>query len=246
MYKKSINNLISDTKPCESYDIMSERVLKMPMADETCDKCGRCVAVCSGHAIFIDVDWSIDLGKCIFCRDCYDLCKHITPITAPNYVLKRNDLIFSVSKHPEPISPKLSNEKTKTLKRSVSIRELDTGSCNACEIEINAMDNKYYDMERFGLKIVPSPRHADVILVTGPMTKNMLIASKKTYAATPDDKLIIACGTCAISGGLFIKGDVVGEGISDTLPVDMYIVGCPPSPNRIVVSMIDAMGLRHK
>lgn len=215
------------------------------MADGTCDKCGKCAEACSGHAIFIDEEWSIDLGKCIFCRDCYDSCEHITPITAPNYVLNRQDLIFSVSKHPELKSPRLPEEKTKILRRSVSIRELDTGSCNACETEINAMDNKYYDMERFGIKVVPSPRHADVLLVTGPMTKNMLVAAKKTYSATPDDKMVIACGTCAISGGLFVKGDVVGEGVNDTLPVDLYIVGCPPAPNRIIVSLIDALGLRY-
>jgi hydrogenase-4 component I len=245
MYREILKNMVSDKKPAEPYEMMEGNLLKMPWVDAVCDLCGRCARACSGKAITVGDDWSVDLGKCVFCRDCYESCKHIIPISAPNYALKRGDLIFHSSIRPKDVEQRLPEEKIRNLRNSVSIRELDTGSCNACEAEINAMSNKYYDMERFGLRIVASPRHADVLLVTGPMTRNMLTAAENTYSAVPGDKLVIASGTCAISGGLFVVGDVIGKGVQDTLPVDMYIVGCPPAPNRIVVSLIKALDLRH-
>lgn len=245
MYRKSVKNMLSDKKPVESYQTMSDNRLPMPMADSSCNLCGKCAEVCSGKAISVDGDWSVDLGKCVFCRDCYDSCEHIGSIPAPGYVLNREDLIFSSSHDRDDVRKQLDPDKIKGFGNSIYIRELDTGSCNACEAEINAMGNKYYDMERFGIKIVASPRYADVLLVTGPMTGNMLHAAKKTFEAAPDPKIVVACGTCAISGGLFVGGDVIGKGISDTLPADIYIPGCPPSPGRIVVSLIDAFGLRH-
>ncbi len=245
MYKKSFKNMLSDMKPCQSYESMAENVLLMPMADGNCDMCGRCADACTGKAISINEEWTVDLGKCVFCRDCYDSCEHITPISAPNYAFNRSDFIFTPSKLPSKESPKMPKDIIKSLKHSISIRELDTGSCGACESDINCMGNKYYDMERFGLRMVASPRHADALLVTGPMSYNMVEAAKKTYSAVPEKRLVIACGTCAISGGLFVEGDVVGEGVNDTLPVDMYILGCPPTPNRIIVSLVKAFDLRH-
>jgi hydrogenase-4 component I len=244
MYRKSIANMISNTKPCESYQIMENKRLDMPMPDDLCDLCGNCAKACSGHAINVSDRWSVDLGKCVFCRDCYDVCEHIVANPAPHYALKREDLIF-FAKENKDVEGRLSAEKTRGLKNSVAIRELDTGSCNACENEANAMSNKYYDMTRFGIEVKPSPRHADALLVTGPMTRNMLIAAKKTYDAVPENKLVIACGTCAISGGLFVDGDVVGKGINDTLPVDIYVIGCPPTPNGVIITLIKALGLRH-
>jgi Ni,Fe-hydrogenase III small subunit len=245
MYEKSVRNMISDMKPTESYETMSDDRLMMPMADPVCDMCGRCAAACSGKAISVGETWSVDLGKCLFCRDCYDSCIHITPIPAPNYVFRKEDLVFTPKDRDRKIEGHIDPIIVKRLGNSIAIRELDTGSCNACESEINAMSNKYYDCSRFGIRFVASPRHADMLLVTGPMTRNMLEAAKKTYDAVPEPKIVVACGTCAISGGLFVKGDVVGKGIDETLPADLYIVGCPPSPGRLVVSLIDAFGLRH-
>lgn len=245
MYQKSIKNLVSDAKPVEPYEVMEAKRLNRPSPDGNCVRCGKCAVICSGKAIAVtDGKWSVDLGKCVFCRDCYDACTHIVAVPAPHYALRREDLIFrgDTDKNTELPLPK---EKTCIVRGSVAVRELDTGSCNACESEANAMGNKYYDMERFGIKVTPSPRHADALLVTGPMTRNMLVAAKKTYAAVPDGKLVIACGTCAISGGLFVTGDVMGEGVNDTLPVDVYVVGCPPTPNGIIISLIKALGLRH-
>lgn len=245
MYQKSLKNLVSDAKPVEPYSVMEAKRLSMPSPDSGCNCCGKCVKACSGKAISIkDGVWSIDLGKCVFCRDCYELCEHMQEEDAPHYALRREDLVFKAGEKKD-VEGRLPKEKVRAVRGSVAIRELDTGSCNACESEANAMGNKYYDMERFGIKVTPSPRHADALLVTGPMTRNMLVAAQKTYNAVPDDKLVIACGTCAISGGLFVKGDVIGEGVNDTLPVDIYIVGCPPTPNGMVVSLIKALGLRH-
>jgi len=245
LYKKSVRNFVSDAKPCEPLIDMINAVIEMPMTDGHCDKCGKCVSNCSSGAISIEGGWSVDLGKCILCYDCMGSCDHIISIPAPHYALDRKDLVISCPEDVVKCEAKLSKDKTKRIGRSIFIRELDTGSCNACESEVNCTSNKYYDLERFGLKIVPSPRHADIILVTGPMTRNMLIAAKKVYDAVPDDKLVVACGACAISGGLFVKGDVVGEGVGDTLPVNILIPGCPPSPERIIVSILKAFGLVH-
>lgn len=245
MYKNTLKNLVSDAKPVESFEVMESKRLSRPNPDKDCILCGKCAKACSGKAITIsEGKWSVDLGKCVFCRDCYDVCEHMQEKKAPHYVLKREDLIY-LADEDRHVELELPKEKVSKVRGSVAIRELDTGSCNACESEANAMGNKYYDMERFGIKVTPSPRHADALLVTGPMTRNMLIAAKKTYDAVPDDKLVIACGTCAISGGLFVKGDVVGEGVNDTLPVDIYVVGCPPTPNGMIVSIVKALGLRH-
>ena len=245
MYKKSVRNLVSDAKPCELLTDMVNAVIEMPMTDGECDRCGKCVGNCASGALSIKDKWSVDLGKCILCYDCIGSCDHIISVPAPHYALNRNDLVISSLEDIKKCEMELPKEKTKRIGRSVFIRELDTGSCNACESEVNCTSNKYYDLERFGLKIVPSPRHADVILVTGPMTRNMFVAAKKVYDAVPDDKLVIACGACAISGGLFVKGDVIGNGIEDTLPVDIFIPGCPPSPERIIVSILKAFGFVH-
>lgn len=245
VYKKSVRNLVSDAKPCEPLIEMIDAIIEMPMVDEKCDRCGKCVRNCASGALFIKDGWSIDLGKCILCYDCMDSCDHIFPVPAPHYALNRKDLVISSSEDIKKCETELSKDKTKRIGKSVFIRELDTGSCNACESEINCTSNKYYDLERFGLRIVSSPRHADVILVTGPMTRNMSAAAKKVYDAVPDDKLVIACGACAISGGLFAGGDVMGNGIEDTFPVDIFIPGCPPSPERIIVSVLKAFGFIH-
>ena len=124
------------------------------------------------------------------------------------------------------------------LGRSLSIREVDAGSCNGCELEIHALNNVFYDLERFGLRFVASPRHADVLLVTGPVTKNMREALERTYNATPDPKWVIAVGDCAVDGGLFAGSYAVSGGVSATVPVDLYIRGCPPSPVQLLEGLL--------
>ena len=127
------------------------------------------------------------------------------------------------------------------LGRSLSIREVDAGSCNGCELEIHALSNAFYDLERFGLRFVASPRHADVLMVTGPVTKNMREALLRTYQATPDPKWVIALGTCAVDGGIFAGSDAVAGCVGDVVPVDLHIRGCPPSPSQILKGLISLL-----
>jgi Ni,Fe-hydrogenase III small subunit len=125
-----------------------------------------------------------------------------------------------------------------TLGRSLSIRQVDAGSCNGCELEIHALNNAFYDLERFGLRFVASPRHADVLMVTGPVTKNMREALLRTYNATPDPKWVVAVGSCAMDGGLFADSYAVAGGVKDVIPVDLHIHGCPPSPIRLLSGLL--------
>jgi Ni,Fe-hydrogenase III small subunit len=124
------------------------------------------------------------------------------------------------------------------LGRSLSIREVDAGSCNGCELEIHALNNAFYDLERFGLRFVASPRHADVLMVTGPVTKNMREALQRTYNATPDPKWVVAVGRCAADGGLFAGSYAVAGGVKDVIPVDLHIAGCPPSPTELLKGLL--------
>jgi Ni,Fe-hydrogenase III small subunit len=124
------------------------------------------------------------------------------------------------------------------LGRSLSIRQVDAGSCNACELEIHALANAFYDLERFGLRFVASPRHADVLMVTGPVTKNMREALKRTYNATPDPKWVVAVGGCAADGGIFKGSYACAGGVSDVVPVDLHISGCPPSPRALLKGLL--------
>jgi len=124
------------------------------------------------------------------------------------------------------------------LGRSLSIRQVDAGSCNGCELEIHALSNVFYDLERFGLRFVASPRHADVLMVTGPVTKNMREALSRTYNAMPDPKWVIAIGRCAVDGGIFSGSDAVVGGVKEVVPVDLHIGGCPPPPIEILKGLI--------
>lgn len=132
----------------------------------------------------------------------------------------------------------LSRTAYKRLGRSLSIREVDAGSCNGCELEINALSNPYYDCERFGLRLVASPRHADVLLVTGPVTRNMRDALEKTYEATPAPKWVVAAGDCALDGGCFAGSYAIVGGVSTVIPVDLHIPGCPPSPVELLKGLL--------
>jgi Ni,Fe-hydrogenase III small subunit len=127
------------------------------------------------------------------------------------------------------------------LGRSLSIRTVDAGSCNGCELEINALNNVFYDLERFGLRFVASPRHADVLTVTGPVTRNMAEALKRTYEAIPDPKWVVAIGDCARDGGCFAGSYAVLGGAHHVVPVDLHIPGCPPSPTEILKGLLALM-----
>jgi Ni,Fe-hydrogenase III small subunit len=128
------------------------------------------------------------------------------------------------------------------LGRSLSIREVDAGSCNGCELEIHALNNAFYDLERFGLRFVASPRHADVLMVTGPVTRNMRQALERTYQATPNPKWVVAVGACARDGGVFAASPACVGGVSAVVPVDLHIAGCPPTPLDLLKGLLTLFG----
>ncbi len=136
------------------------------------------------------------------------------------------------------LATKVDAAARRRLGRSLSIREVDAGSCNGCELEIHALNNAFYDLERFGLRFVASPRHADVLMVTGPVTKNMREALLRTYNATPDPKWVVAVGTCARDGGIFAGSYAVVGGVAEVIPVDLHIAGCPPRPLDLLKGLL--------
>ena len=153
-----------------------------------------------------------------------------SPLTEPPPV--RDDAALA------ELTRSLERASRRRLGRSLSIRQVDAGSCNGCELEIHALNNAFYDLERFGLRFVASPRHADVLLVTGPVTKNMRQALERTYAATPDPKWVVAVGDCALDGGIFAGGYACVGGVSAVVPVDLHIRGCPPNPTALLQGLI--------
>jgi Ni,Fe-hydrogenase III small subunit/formate hydrogenlyase subunit 6/NADH:ubiquinone oxidoreductase subunit I len=211
---------------------------------------------------------TVDYGLCVFCG----LCAEATPEGAvritPEFELAvedRQDLIVAAQyhlnddgSHRELISPpsgttagvpatervgrKVKDKISAILGRSLAIREVDAGSCNGCELEIHALNNPIYDIERFGIHFVASPRHADMLLVTGPVTRNMEVALKKTYLATPDPRLVVAVGACGISGGIFGRNYASLGGVDQVIPVDVYIPGCPPRPQALLQGILMAIG----
>lgn len=136
------------------------------------------------------------------------------------------------------LAAKVDRAARRRLGRSLSIRAVDAGSCNGCELEIHALSNAFYDLERFGIRFVASPRHADVLLVTGPVTKNMREALERTWRATPDPKWVVAVGDCAFDGGLFAGSYAVVGGVAEVVPVDLHIRGCPPRPAQLLEGLL--------
>jgi len=136
------------------------------------------------------------------------------------------------------LAAKVDTAARQRLGRSLSIREVDAGSCNGCELELHALNNPFYDLERFGIRFVASPRHADVLLVTGPVTRNMEEALRRTYEATPAPKWVVAVGDCAFNGGVFAGGYACVGGVSEIVPVDLHIRGCPPTPEQLLEGLL--------
>jgi Ni,Fe-hydrogenase III small subunit len=140
------------------------------------------------------------------------------------------------------VGERLASEIGRLFGRSLAIRQVDAGSCNGCELEITGLTGPHYDLERFGLHFVASPRHADCLLVTGPVTRNMAEALRRTWEATPDPKLVVAVGDCGLDGGLFRASYAVVGGVADVVPVDAVIPGCPPSPAALLAGLLEALG----
>ncbi len=243
----SLSNLVARARDTEPIDTVMEGSEHMPMADASCKGCGVCASNCPTGAISVDDGWRVDLGRCLFCMDCAMVCPDncIGEAIAPDYALSREELVVDRGTDVASLERRLDPKVSRMFGRSLAIRELDTGSCNACEVDLGCMSNRFYDMHRFGIKVVASPRHADVLLVTGPVCNNMCEAVERTYGAVPEPKLVVASGTCAISGGIFVGGDVREGGIGSMLEPAVFIPGCPPTPDRVIRALVKSIGLHH-
>jgi Ni,Fe-hydrogenase III small subunit len=197
--------------------------------DATDEDVQKVASICPTGAVNPN-DRTLDLGKCLFCGRCQPIKQNFISFTRDYrmFALKREDLIIKDTLK-EPDTDSLKTIK-KLFGKSVYMREVCAGGCNACDADINVLNTPVYDLSRFGIKFVASPRHADGLVITGPVTKNMELALIKTYDATPSPKFVIAVGTCAISGGIFRENEEVVGGVDKILPVDLYIPGCPPHP----------------
>jgi Ni,Fe-hydrogenase III small subunit/formate hydrogenlyase subunit 6/NADH:ubiquinone oxidoreductase subunit I len=208
----------------------------------------------------------LDLGRCIFCGLCAEVDAAIRMTNLCECAARRReDLAASAAyslrpdgQHERLVSPptaglargeplaevgrQIQERAAKMFGRSLHIRQVDAGSCNGCEVEIVALNSPIYDIERFGVHFVASPRHADMLLVTGPVTRNMELALRKTYDAMPEPRLVVAVGACGCSGGIFGQNYATCGGVDCVLPVDVYIPGCPPNPHALLQGILLAMG----
>ncbi len=215
-------------------------------AGSTCpENCQSCIEACPTQALIQEGKLKIDLGKCLFCPDCQEACPQNYIQYARDFSLsarKREDLILEMDTETLKKAQSLDKEMKRVLGRSLRLRQVSAGGCNACEADSNVLGTIGWDMGRFGIQFVASPRHADGILLTGPVTQNMKLALLKTYEAIPEPKLVIAVGTCAISGGLFQTHPETCSGVEGILPVDLYIPGCPPHPSSILEGLLTLLG----
>ena len=214
----------------------------------------------------------LDLGECIFCglcaeadstirmtNDCeLDVTRRAHLISSATYKLRPDgtheaflvmgadsqsaDSGLAARVNVDALGSELQKQIKKVLGRSLHIREVDAGSCNGCEIEIVGLNSPVYDIERFGIHFVASPRHADLLLVTGPVTRNMELALRKTYNAMPAPRIVVAVGACGCSGGIFGRNYATCGGVDSVLPVDVYIPGCPPNPHALLHGILTAIG----
>lgn len=213
--------------------VLSDRFRGLPLVKrEQCPAdCRDCVAACPFGAVVREPGGVVvDLGRCLFCADC-PVCPRGCLEFSKDYRLatsSRADL--RLDGRELKLAAALDAKMKSLFGRSLKLRQVSAAGCNACEADVNVLGTLVFDLGRFGIQFVASPRHADGILVTGPVSKNMEAALLTTYEAVPEPKLVIACGACAIAGGPFVDSPEVCNGIGDLLPVDLYIPGCPPHP----------------
>jgi Ni,Fe-hydrogenase III small subunit/NAD-dependent dihydropyrimidine dehydrogenase PreA subunit len=207
------------------------------------DECRACVDACPTDALTIDESPRLDLGRCLFCTDCMDACPEGAIQYDGDFRMafdQRDDLVIRT--RITALAKSLDEKSRRLFGRSLQLRQVSAGGCNGCEADINVLGTIVFDLGRFGINIVASPRHADGLIITGPVTENMKLALKKTYDAVPAPKIVIAVGACAISGGPFIGHAEQHGGADSVVPVDLYIPGCPPHPLTILDGLLRLLG----
>ena len=208
--------------------------------------CRACVEACPTGALDPKDPGHIDLGKCLFCTECATACPKQAVKHSVNYQLaarSRQDLVVTRERPAvEVVGAALDAKLKKLFGRSLKLRQVSAGGCNACEADTNVLGTVGWDLGRFGIQFVASPRHADGLLVTGPVSQNMALALKKTYDAVSDPRIVIAVGACAISGGPYIGHKEVNNGADSIVPVDLYVPGCPPNPLTILDGLLRLIG----
>lgn len=215
-------------------------------ASRCSDGCRACVEVCPTGAIANGGgQLALDMGRCLFCTDCVDACpdgaiEHSTDFRLAERVRERLQITAFPAAGTRELA--LGDELLRLFGRSLKLRVVSAGGCNGCEADVNVLGTVVFDLGRFGIQYVASPRHADGLLITGPVTRNMREALEKTYEAIPDPKIVIAVGACAISGGPYREHPEQHDGAGSVVPVDLYIPGCPPHPLTILEGLIGLVG----
>lgn len=210
------------------------------LVKDNCSGCGKCTEACLVKAISIkDSRAEVDFTRCIHCGNCIDICPEKALENSHDYRMAVVGASVDSDIDETEAAGKILREKIySSFNRSLVLRSVDTGSCNACMIELSATQNNFYSLSRYGISFAASPRHADGIVITGPVTLNMKEALLKTYKAMAEPRLVIAVGTCAYDGGVFKDCYAVPEALKEILPVDLYIPGCPPSPQSIIYGFL--------
>ena len=230
----------------ETEPVLSERFRGLPILDQArCSSgCTSCADACPTDAITSDGGLQIDLGRCLFCPECTNACPAGTIRFTLQYRLatsNRNDLVLTEGETLR-LAGRLAEETHRVLGRSLKLRQVSAGGCNGCEADVNVLNTVVFDLGRFGIQFVASPRHADGLLITGAITQNMRLALEKTYQAVPEPKIMIAVGACAISGGPFRDHPEVLNGAMSVLPIDLFVPGRPPHPITILDGLLRLLG----